>query len=324
MRSDRVRRFAAATVLGLGGVMGALVLAEAALRLEHFHFRAIPEVEFGWPKPEVIRNELLADPDLFWVTREYPQALANARAGANRVIFLGDSCVAWSGYPRRTMIRLAETNPELARGEKLGVPGWSSEQGRIQMARDVVPLRPTVITVQFGWNDHWDTYGPPDNEAHVSPMLLWTSDHVRVYQAYRKAVVGLEKQWEPDGPRRVSLARYRDNLGTIAEEGARIGARVVFITAPTSHVLGAEPDFTARHLHHLSMLVPLHQAYVQATRDVAAITGASLCDAADAMEKLGANRRFYFFSDGVHFNAQGDTFMGDFVAGCIASAVKNR
>jgi lysophospholipase L1-like esterase len=71
------------------------------------------------------------------------------------------------------------------------------------------------------------------------------------------------------------------------------------------------------------MLVPLHQAYVQATREIAEITGAYLCDAADAMEKLGPNRRFYFFSDGVHFNARGDAFMGDFVATCIASAVKD-
>ena len=37
----------------------------------------------------------------------------------------------------------------------------------------------------------------------------------------------------------MSLDRYRDNLGVIADAGAHTGSRVVFITAATDHAVGA-------------------------------------------------------------------------------------
>jgi lysophospholipase L1-like esterase len=311
----------AVALLAAGSVVAALGAAELTLRSRHFQFRAIPDLQFGWPEPQVIANEFQQDRDLLWVTHDYHEKLTHAKTTHANVIFLGDSCVEFSTYPRRTLSRLAKTDPALGSGEKLGVPGWSSEQGRTQMLRDVLPLHPRVVTIEFGWNDHWDALGPPDDETHPGRLLMWASEHLRVYQAYRKAYLGLEQKWHPEGPRRVSLDRYRDNLRTMAEAATREGARVVLITAPTDHVAGAEPEYLhARHLHQLSQLIPLHASYVQATRDVARATGASLCDAAAAMATL-ANRRLYFRPDGIHFNEWGDTFMGDFVAGCIESAI---
>lgn len=279
-------------------------------------------MQFGWPEPQVILNEFHTDPDLLWVTRDYQERLGRARAHHARVIFMGDSCVEFSTYPRRTLERLAHVNAELGSGEKLGVPGWSSEQGLAQMLRDLPTLQPRVITIEFGWNDHWDALGPPDDQTHPGPAALWASEHVRVYQAYRKAVLGLQLRRHPEGPRRVSLERYRENLRTMVEQGVRLGARVVLITAPTDHEPGHEPAYLrARHLRELTQLVPLHAAYVQATRVVAGQTGAALCDAAATMEQLGGGRRRYFRPDGIHFNEAGDVFMGDFVASCIASAI---
>ena len=304
-------------------ILTGLGLAEAVLRAAHFSFRAIPVVQFGWPEPEVIVNEFQPDPDVQWVTRDYDAKLARARSEHAQVIFLGDSCVEFSRYPFRTLERLGQSDPWLKTGEKLGVPGWSSEQGRSQMDRDVATLHPRVITIQFGWNDHWDALGPPDDETHPGRFAQWASEHARVYQVYRKALLGLEMKWNPDGPRRVSPDRYRENLRAMAEAGRQIGARVVFITAPTDHEAGHEPEYLkARHLHDLSTLVPLHESYVQATRDMAASTGASLCDAAAAVAQLGPAKRRYFRADGIHFNEAGDVYMGDLVADCITAALR--
>jgi lysophospholipase L1-like esterase len=304
-------------------ILAALGVAEVVLRARHFQFRAIPEVQFGWPQPEVIQNELQPDPDVLWVTRDYQLKLARARREHARVVFMGDSCVEFSSYPLRTLERLGRLDPMLKVGEKLGVPGWSSEQGRVQMVRDVLPLRPRVITVQFGWNDHWDALGPADDETHPGRFTLWASEHLRVYQAYRQAVVGLGRRRHSGGLRRVSPDRYRENLRAIAQAGQRIGARVVFITAPTDHEAGHEPSYLrARHLQDLSRLVPLHETYAQATREVAASSGAYLCDAAATIARLGRVKRRYFRRDGIHFTAAGNAYMGDLVAGCIEAALR--
>jgi lysophospholipase L1-like esterase len=238
------------------------------------------------------------------------------------VVFVGDSCVEFSTYPRLTMARLTTLAPSLAMGTKLSVPGWSSEQGRRQLERDILPLRPQVLVIEFGWNDHWDAFGPPDDEIHSSRIELWTATHSRLVQAYLKAREGVAAKRHPARDRRVALGRYRDNLQAMALSARAIGTRVIFVTAPTSHEAGHEPAYLqARHLSHLSMLVPLHRSYVETTRAVARSTGATLCDAAAAIDASGAQRGVYFRYDGIHFSPQGDQFMAGFVAGCIVRAV---
>lgn len=317
-RPPRGRLLIAALVLAAVAVGAALGLAELALRLAGFRFRAIPEVQFGWPQPQVIQNEFQPDPDLLWVTRDYRERLGRARRAA--VVFLGDSCVEFSTYPRQVLDRLAARGLP-ASGEKLAVPGWSSEQGRAQMLRDIVGLHPRVITIEFGWNDHWDALGPPDDRTHPGRFTAWAANHLRVYQAYRKAALGIGAHRQPEAPRRVSLARYHDNLQTMVEAGRRAGARVVLITAPTSHEAGHEPEYLrARHLRQLTALVPLHREYVEETRRVARESGAALCDAAAAVEAQGATGRRLFRSDGIHFNEAGDSFMASLVADCVAAA----
>ncbi len=295
-------------------------MAELALRAVHFRFRAIPEVQFGWPQPQVIQNEFQRDPELIWVTRDYRERLARARHAA--VIFMGDSCVEFSNYPQMTLARLAAADPALAAGEKLAVPGWSTEQGRAQMQRDVARLHPKVIAVEFGWNDHWDALGPPDDEVHPGPVTAWAADHLRVYQAWRKARLGIESRAAADPARRVSLVRYHDNLTAIVQGGQRAGARVVLVTAPSGHEPGHEPAYLqARHLRNLGALVPLHQSYVAMTRQVARETGAALCDAAAQADDAGPARGDFFRTDGIHFTEAGDEFMAGVVSGCISLAV---
>jgi hypothetical protein len=60
---------------------------ELSLRARHFQFRAIPQVQFGWPEPQVILDQFQTDPDLLWVTRDYHERLARAYRAS--VVFMG-------------------------------------------------------------------------------------------------------------------------------------------------------------------------------------------------------------------------------------------
>src|SRR5215207_9161620 len=79
-----------AVALACGGMLTAFALAEVVLRVAHFQFRSIPEVQFGWPEPQVILNEFDPDPELLWVTRDYRARLSRARRQHAPVIFMGD------------------------------------------------------------------------------------------------------------------------------------------------------------------------------------------------------------------------------------------
>ena len=314
-------RMVAPALMMTGAVIAAAVVAEGALRLTHFHYQPFPEVQFGWPEPQVIVNDFTPDPDVLWVTRDYDRRLAAARASHPAVIFLGDSCVEFSTYPRLALDRIRAVDGALSTGTKLSVPGWSSEQGRVQFDRDVASLHPRIVVVEFGWNDHWDAFGMPDRQAHRSAAAVWAADHFRLVQAYARASDGLTAHRHPEAPRRVPLAEYRENLATIVRHAAGAGARVVLVTAPSDHEPGHEPEYLkARHLRHLTTLVPLHASYVQATRDVAAATGATLCDAAARVNDTGQERRSFFRHDGIHFTAVGDRFMAATVAACVLRA----
>ncbi len=309
-------------LLSLAGVLAALGVAEAALRWRHFQYQPFPQVQFGWPEPQTIADEFDTDPDLLWVTKDYRLRLRAARRSHPAVVFLGDSCVEFSRYTELALVRLAAADPAIATGIKLSVPGWSTEQGRRQLERDVLPLHPRVVVIEFGWNDHWDALGPADADTHPGPIVRWAGAHVRVFQAYVKAREGLEVRWHPERPRRVSLDRYRENLRAMTGEAAAAGAKVVLVTAPTDHEAGHEPPhLVARHLKDLTSLVPLHQRYVEATREVAAGSHSTLCDAASAIA-ADPRRREYFRRDGIHFVDAGDRVMAQLIADCIERAVR--
>jgi lysophospholipase L1-like esterase len=297
----------------------ALACSEAGLRAAGFSFATFPVVQFGYPDPVTLRNLFVVDRDLFWVTREYAETLAEARRTRPAIIFMGDSCTQFGSYPARVLERLAPIEPTLATGMKVAVVGWSSEQGRAQLARDILPLQPRVITVYFGWNDHWVALGPPDSEARPSDLVWWLSQHSRLWQlgmkARRAAPGGLERR-----PLRVDIDRYTANLQAIVDLAATNGINVVLITAPSGHQIGHEPDYLAlRHLRRLSELVPLHQQYVAATRTVAKRTGATLCDAAAAFDSDPAHAG-YFEKDGIHLNLDGNRAMGALVTPCVIRA----
>lgn len=306
-------------LLVLASAVLGLLVSEWGLRVAGFRYQTFPTVQFGWPQPAVIEEHYVPDRDLFWVPRDYRARLATARGAG--VVFLGDSCTQFGTYPELVLHRLARDRPALATGVALGVAGWSSEQGRAQLVRDVLPLHPKVATIYFGWNDHWIALGPPDDQARPGRIAFWLSQNVRLAQLVTKARLAAETGPTGARPNRVSLERYRDNLTVMVRAARHAGIVPVLVTAPSNHLPGMEPEALAtRHLRALAELIPQHRAYVEATRLVARDQAATLCDIAADFAALPAPIDRYFQTDGIHLSKVGDQALAALLAECIVRA----
>ena len=308
----------ASIVLALFGVALAAAVGELSLRAYGFEFITVPTVQFGWPEPDEIASVFTPDRDLFWVTKDYATKLADLQRAHPDILFLGDSCTQFGTWPELTLANLAAREPSLAHGAKLAVAGWSSDQGRRQLRRDVLPLRPHVITIYYGWNDHWIAFGKPDEAAHPSALSFWLTEHVRLMQLIVKLRFPSRAS---EDVYRVPRDRYRANLEEMIRLARQAGIRPVLITAPSAHVRGHEPAYLARrHLRNLADLVPLHRSYVQATREAAAAAGGEVCDAAAKFETLPPPIRRYFSGDGIHLSDRGSRALADMVTDCLTTA----
>jgi lysophospholipase L1-like esterase len=307
------------------GVALALAIVEVCLRVTGFEYRPFPVVQFGWPDPKAIAQVYQSDSDLLWVTKDYGEQIAAGHRQRPSVVFMGDSCTEFGTYPSKTLALLAGEHPSLAHGVKVGVGGWTVVQGSWQLTRDVLPMRPRVVTIYYGWNDHWIAMGPPDVEIHRSAVLTWLSDHVRLAQLASKLRAGLSGS-DATRPNRVDLQTYEATLVRMVRELHAAGAQAVLITAGENHVAGAEPEYLkVRHLRRLEDLIPVHRAYVEATRRAASESGAILCDAAAHFDAASpADRARFFRRDGIHLTDAGDRELATMLAKAIEQADESR
>ena len=307
-------------VLLVAGTGLALLLCEGALILAGFEYQPLPRLQFGWPDPETMENLYVPDPDLLWVPRGYSRLVESAEKSRPAIAFLGDSCTEFGDYPKFTLDILAGRRPDLSTGVKMGVGGWTTEQGLAQLRRDVLPWRPRIVTIYFGWNDHWIALGPPDSEIQRALLLRRLSRSSRVAQLLVKAWMTLAAAGK-EKPNRVDLPRYVANLESMIRLAREAGARPILITAPSGHRRGFEPAFFAeRPLSKLSDLVPLHQEYIEATRRVARETGAGLCDVAWKFRFLAPPLERYFLEDGIHLTPEGSQEVARMLSECILSS----
>ena len=316
---------ALATNLGLAlvTVVVFLLAVEGALRLSGFSFVLYPEdIEFGRPDPVTLRAGFLEDDSLFWVKKDYPAILERARREHPPLVLLGDSCThlgAWDEALAELATRRFGDAPSWA---NLAVAGWSSHQGRRQLERDVADLDPEVVTLFFGWNDHWIGFGLEDRTIDEVKRVFskrWSS--VRLVQLATRATVAWRAR-RSGYPNRVSLDDFADNLDAMVKQTRALGAQPVLFTAPSNHAPGSEPpELAGRFLRDLAELVPMHRAYVDAAREVARRTEAPLCDLARRAEALDpAARDGLFLADGIHFTPAGDRWLAEQVAACFDAA----
>jgi lysophospholipase L1-like esterase len=305
-------------------VLVALIIAEGALRLAGFRFALYPtEVQFGWPDPVTLERLYSPDRQLLWVPHDYSSKVAAWKDKNPSIVFMGDSCTEFGRYDEALQSIVDHEHPDNAWSfVNVGVGGWSSYQGLQQLARDVLPMRPRVITIYYGWNDHWSSFGIEDktigefNLEH-SPILLALS-RARVVQAVNRGLFALKYPAAEAGarrPERVSLPDFTSNLQQIVALARQHGTVPILLTAPTSHRRGEEPVYLAnRWLNDLNELVPLHQRYVQAVRDVAASREVPLIDLEREFSRLPDSEMASLFQgDGIHLTDVGDRMIAELI-----------
>ena len=89
--------------------------------------------------------------------------------GTFRVISLGDSCTAQSDWPYSRWLdkRLREEPPSTTHAWEafnMGTHGYSLVQGAKLFELETADMAPDIVSVYFGWNDHWLSGGPTDRE----------------------------------------------------------------------------------------------------------------------------------------------------------------
>ena len=301
-------------------IMLLLGVVELTLRLTGFSYELQPEdIEFGKPDPQLMRIGFRQDDDLFWVTKDYTEKLERLRREGPPLIFMGDSCTHLGNYDEEFSRLVAERRGAILAYGNVGVAGWSTHQGRRQLERDVLPLKPRVVTFYYGWNDHWIGFGVRDAQvARVKQVFSSRLSGLRLVQLASKATLAVAARREP-WPNRVPLEEFIENLRSMVWGAQEAGVQPVLITAATSHRRGEEPEHLgARWLRDVKELVPLHQSYVAAVRQVAAEEEALLCDPAEMFSRLPrAEIETLFMADGIHLTAAGDRRLAQVLFECF-------
>ncbi|MFH2002832.1 MAG: SGNH/GDSL hydrolase family protein, partial [Planctomycetota bacterium] len=150
-----------------------------------------------------------------------PDFIAKKEPGIRRILCFGDSVTYGLKEPSSYTLMLEEllNRPgERSTVEVLnfGVPGYSSFQGVRLLERSLKMYAPDLITIMFGWNDHWLCRRLPDKEQKPSPERYRIADRIRLYQflQYLLNAFRMDSSAPATGPDsfRVSIEDYKANL----------------------------------------------------------------------------------------------------------------
>jgi lysophospholipase L1-like esterase len=244
-------------------------------------------------------------------------------AGTVRILCLGDSCTALGPAPYAGVLerRLQTLDGPGRRFQVVngGCFGYTSLQG-LRLFRDRLPdLQADLVTIYFGWNDHYLTPGYPEKMLRArdsrAPAPIRAMRHVRLYQLVRFGVMKGQllrtaRVQEREGNRRVASEDYRANLSALIDTARRRDARVLLLTAPDNLTSGKVPAFYAQIglAKNEADLIESHRRYNDIVRAVSKEKSVDLLDLAD--EWNGQNKDTLFINDCVHPNAYGCAMIG--------------
>lgn len=306
-----------------------LLCAESILRIAGFSYRlTLEKVRLGQPNPVDIYSMYAFDEDLFWVPKDYygsPMDYHEKLAWVSRmhqaIVYIGDSCTEYGIFPHHVQKVIFLQHPDKdASFVSFGVGAWTSYQGLELLKRDLIKLRPKILVIFFGWNDHTIGFGIEDKEIglinHSFPAGL---QRFRAAQLIIKTkVAALQAKKLANRMRvRVSPEDFRSNLKEMVNLARDNGIMPVLLTGPTSHESGREPilEGTIRR----EDMIPYHQKYVSIIRGVAAGEKVVLCDIAGEFESLPKEdiKNIYMKKDGLHPTYEGDKKIAEFLYQCL-------
>lgn len=271
-------------------------------------------------------NKVIMDPELLW--RFNPgvhwggvrinehgfrtRAFAITKTpGTRRVVALGDSCTAQGEPPYsdrlHALLQTQPPTPEPWEAFNLGVFGYSSEQGLRQFKARGAELQPDVVTIYYGWNDHW-LFEKTDRKRLATRLSPSRAALVKALQEKRLFTV-LTQRARPaetahgknDRYFRVPPADYADNLGQLVAYVREIGAQPLIITAARRELTSSLVK--SGHADDADEAEKVHDQYVELTRSVAERLQVPVLDL--ALDFAGPEYDTYFSKDGIHFEGPG-------------------
>ncbi|MDR0994089.1 MAG: GDSL-type esterase/lipase family protein [Verrucomicrobiota bacterium] len=242
-------------------------------------------------------------------TWEFP---AQKPQGTLRVISLGDSCTA-QGHPPYSdrLNELLKADPPTDspwEAFNMGVYGYSILQGYRQFVKYGHAYSPDVVTIYFGWNDHW-THEKTDRErmaVRLSPRVAKVVEALRKKRLYavlarwvRPTVSAISA--EDEKTYRVPLEEYEDVLEALVADIRNQGAVPVVLTAPRRAL---HPVLVKTgHARSPEEAERVHDEYVEATRNIAREKKVELLDLAELFAAPEYDGIFLY--DGIHFKEEG-------------------
>ena len=304
-----------------------LLVAEGALALAGFD-REIPPVTIeGDAGAEESPARFAHDAELGWVFQrggEFRGRPVNRlgfldrevdvrkEPGTRRVICMGDSCAAQGSPPYSGYLHAQLAEDPVAPGNweafNVGVHGYSSWQGRKLYRLRVKEMAPDVVTLHFGWNDHWSA--PQPDSVRFGRVfgarlgaLLNALHRKRFYAFMVHAARGPAK---PDSGEtlavRVPPETYARTLREWVDEIRADGAIPILVTAPRAARLASQVVRNNK-LADMEEALAIHDRYVELTRRVANEKDVEIVDLAARFS--GPDAAPLFSGDGIHFRKEG-------------------
>jgi lysophospholipase L1-like esterase len=278
--------------------------------------------------------------------------IAPRRDGVYRILSLGDSCTfgilmrgKYFGYVRNpyplALEKLLADRVGPGRFEvfNAGVPGYNSYHGLMLLRGKLRDLEPDLITVRYGWNDHFLSEAPPgaspfresDNRLVVAledlalrtalyPFVRRLAFELRARRGQSpdalRETFARQTQWSPTVP----LPDYEHNLRRIVEIGRSRGAQVWLLTSPHNpSPSDASRDFMAfNNKISYDEMIAIHEQYNEATRRVGRELGVPVMDM-DAIYRDNPDVRLFIESDVPHASQWGQHLEADVLYRALVS-----
>lgn len=272
----------------------------------------VVSIVMNWDnRGNVIR--FIKDPYQLWVPVE-PFAkgrLLQKDPQTTRIASLGDSCTASCIDTTETYPSLMEKIANLKLNKKIevlnaGVGSYSSFQGLKRFKHVVLPYKPDVITVFFGWNDHWVTFQEDKNVKFPNEFLIKLVNTAEKFRGYQFLNYLLTRKRNNNETLKQSLRvrpeDYKSNLDSIIDLAQENNIKIILMTAP-HNLSNFEP--TSYFPYSKEILLPLHKKYNAVVRLVAKERNIPLVD----LEALAVNQDSVISTDGIHFTPFGCQFV---------------
>lgn len=182
-------------------------------------------------------------------------------------------------------------------------------QGYRQFQKHARHYQPDVVTIYFGWNDHW-LHEKPDHRRMAVRMHRVPAKIIRSLK--RKRFYGLLSRLVPHPDRRAAQEAgkigfrvppdmYTATLTALISEIREINAVPLVITAPRRTLHGRQRRVDHANAERQAEIE--HDQYIELTRAVAASAGADLLDLAAILAPPEYDS--LFSNDGIHFREKG-------------------